>query len=129
MKAPIEDDETYGFISLIGERIKSIRKSRGFTQEELAEKAGIKSTYVTGIETGKRNTSLKTIAKLLTALDVEPIELFNFSQLNNEDFRDKKAAVESIKANLLSRELHEIKLIQRLSRDVFHTIDVSKRDN
>ncbi|WNS42060.1 helix-turn-helix transcriptional regulator [Paenibacillus sp. MMS20-IR301] len=119
------DDDVYSFIRLIGERIKSIRRSRGLTQEELAERAGIKSSYVTGIETGKRNSSLKTISKLLTALEVEPWELFNFSEIESEELHEKRTNVELIKALLLSRELHEIKLIQKVTRQVFDTIDHS----
>ncbi|MEI2397035.1 helix-turn-helix domain-containing protein [Paenibacillus phytohabitans] len=119
------DDDVYSFIRLIGERIKSIRRSRGLTQEELAERAGIKSSYVTGIETGKRNSSLKTISKLLTALEVEPWELFNFSEIESEELHEKRTNVELIKALLLSRELHEIKLIQKVARQVFDTIDHS----
>jgi transcriptional regulator with XRE-family HTH domain len=126
MSITSKEDDTYSFIRLIGERIKSIRRARGLTQEEVAEKAGIKSSYVTGIETGKRNSSLKTVAKLLNALNVEPSELFNFSEIESDALREKKSTVELIKALLLSRDIREIKLIQKVAREFFDTIDHPK---
>ena len=42
----------------LGLKIKEIRLSRGFTQEALAEKASIDTSYVAGIETGKRSPSI-----------------------------------------------------------------------
>ncbi|MDU1847385.1 MAG: helix-turn-helix transcriptional regulator [Niallia nealsonii] len=39
----------------IGERIRIIRKIKGFTQEKLAEETGLKASYVSDIERGERN--------------------------------------------------------------------------
>lgn len=49
---------------------------RGLSQEEFADLAGLHPTYVSGIETGYRNPTVKIIARIAEALDVEPAQLF-----------------------------------------------------
>lgn len=44
-----------------GERLRSLRKRRGLTQVELADYLGLRRTYVSDLERGKRNVSLLTI--------------------------------------------------------------------
>jgi transcriptional regulator with XRE-family HTH domain len=61
-----------------GKRLRTLRKERGHSQEELAFRARLDRTYVSGIERGIRNPALKNIARLAKALDVEVIELFKF---------------------------------------------------
>jgi len=51
--------------------IKILRKFRGLTQNELSEAAGISRPYLTEIETGKKNGSLKALRKIASALDVQ----------------------------------------------------------
>ena len=63
---------------LIGLRIKELRRTKNLSQEELAEKTGISSKYLSSIERGKENPTLDTIIKLSGALNIEVMELFNF---------------------------------------------------
>lgn len=51
-----------------GERVRSARELRGWTQEELAAEAGLDRTYVGGIERGERNLAILNINKLAVAL-------------------------------------------------------------
>ena len=60
-----------------GERVEKLRRQKGLTQEELAEKAGLHRAYFWDIETG-RNTSLKTAYKISSALGVKLADLFDF---------------------------------------------------
>jgi len=53
-----------------GERVREMRLAAGLSQESLAEKCGLDRTYISGIERGKRNLSLKNIEALAIALDV-----------------------------------------------------------
>ena len=48
------------------------------TQEELAYRAAIHVTYLSGIEQSKRNPSLRNIKKIALALDVSVKDLFDF---------------------------------------------------
>jgi transcriptional regulator with XRE-family HTH domain len=53
-----------------GRRIRTLRQKRGFSQEELAERAQLHWTYVSEIERGRRNPSLNILGRLARALDV-----------------------------------------------------------
>ncbi len=58
-----------------GAKIKKLRKVKGLTQEKLAEMAKIDYSHMNLIENGKRNPSLKLIAKLARVLDLSLDEL------------------------------------------------------
>jgi len=61
--------------SLLGKRLRDLRESRGWSQEELAEESDLDPTYIGGIERGRRNPSLVSLAKLASALKVSLPEL------------------------------------------------------
>ena len=63
-----------------GERVRSLRQSKGLSQEDLAFKAGMHRTYLGGIERGERNPSLRNIAAIAKALGVTLSELFLFGE-------------------------------------------------
>ena len=54
---------------LVGNRIKEIRSEQCISQEKLALKAELDRTYVAGVESGKRNPSIKSLEKIINALD------------------------------------------------------------
>jgi transcriptional regulator with XRE-family HTH domain len=51
-----------------GDRLRKIRSSVGLSQEKLGEIAGLHRTYVSSVERGERNVSLKTVERLAIAL-------------------------------------------------------------
>jgi transcriptional regulator with XRE-family HTH domain len=55
------------------------RHERGWTQEQLAEAAGLDRSYVAGVEAGARNVSLDAIVKLAYGLGVAPGDLFEWA--------------------------------------------------
>jgi len=56
----------------IAQTIKYIRKHRGFSQKELAQKVGVAANYVCKIEKGEVNISPDMLSKLSEALNVSP---------------------------------------------------------
>ncbi|MDR2658406.1 MAG: helix-turn-helix domain-containing protein [Spirochaetaceae bacterium] len=60
---------------LFGEQLKNFRKERGISQEELAFRAELDRTYISGLECGKRNPTLKILVKLAVSLNMKPSEL------------------------------------------------------
>jgi transcriptional regulator with XRE-family HTH domain len=58
-------------------RIRLLRHECELSQEALAEAAGIHRTYLGGIETGRRNPSLKNISRIARALGVSLSKLFD----------------------------------------------------
>ena len=71
------------FTSAFGARVRSLRLGRGMSQEEVAHLAGLHVTYLSGIERGKRNPSLKNIRRVAVALGVGVGELFTFEETTN----------------------------------------------
>ena len=62
--------------SRFGSTLRNLRDERGYSQEELAERAGLHRNYVGGVERGERNVALENIVKLAKALAVSPRDLF-----------------------------------------------------
>jgi transcriptional regulator with XRE-family HTH domain len=56
-------------------QITAVRKRAGLKIEELAEKTGLSTTYISRMERGERNVSLKNLQKMAEALGVAPSEL------------------------------------------------------
>ncbi|HXG92394.1 MAG TPA: helix-turn-helix transcriptional regulator [Blastocatellia bacterium] len=60
-----------------GRRIRTLREQRGWSQEKLAEMAGLHRTYVGAIERGERNVALLNIERIAQAFDMTISDLFN----------------------------------------------------
>ncbi len=63
-------------LKIFGKRVAEVRKSRGVTQQELAERIGMSVVAIAYIETGKRWARLGTLDKIATSLKVDIQELF-----------------------------------------------------
>ncbi len=61
-----------------GERIRSLRKEKNWSQEKLAEETGFHRTYIGMIERGERNPSLINVQVFAEAFEMEINALFNF---------------------------------------------------
>ncbi|MCK9390697.1 MAG: helix-turn-helix domain-containing protein [Syntrophales bacterium] len=79
---------------MIGTRIAEIRSQKGMTQEHLAGEMGISSKYLSSIERGKENPTLKTLIILSESLKVDLGEIFSFVQI--EDASKRKSMVLSL---------------------------------
>lgn len=64
------------YVSASGSHIRTLE--RELSQEEVAHRAGVHVTYLSGIERGRRNPSLKNIRLIAGALGVPVEELFSF---------------------------------------------------
>ena len=54
----------------LARNLRAIRLKKGFSQEQLAEQAGLHAKHVQRLEKAARNTTIATVAALATALDV-----------------------------------------------------------
>lgn len=62
-------------IGRFGKRVQELRKSKGLSQEAFAALCGLDRTYVSGIERGRRNLSLRNVEVIAKALEVSLSEL------------------------------------------------------
>jgi transcriptional regulator with XRE-family HTH domain len=60
---------------LVGRNAARIRKERGLTQEQLAERCGLSQQYLSGLEHGRRNPTIVTLYEIANALGVSHVEL------------------------------------------------------
>ena len=64
----------------VGLNLQRIRRDKGLSQEELAHRAQIHQTYLSGVEGGKRNPSIGVLERVVSALGVDIEELFRRSR-------------------------------------------------
>ena len=60
---------------LFAHNLRRLRTAAGFSQEELADRAGLHRTYISSIERGRRNLSLVNIFLIAEALECDPRDL------------------------------------------------------
>lgn len=62
-------------VQLLGVNVRHYRKLNDMTQERLALDAGMERSYVSDLERGMRNPSVRALGRLAEALGVEPARL------------------------------------------------------
>jgi transcriptional regulator with XRE-family HTH domain len=64
------DEQKQATRDRIGQRIATLRKFAGMSQEQLAANAGLQRTHISRIEAGKYAVTLETIQAIAEALDM-----------------------------------------------------------
>jgi transcriptional regulator with XRE-family HTH domain len=72
--------ETSQLRDKFGNRVRTLRAGRGFTQEQLAERAGISVDFLSLIERGKNSPSFENLDELADSLGVTVAQLFSFQE-------------------------------------------------
>lgn len=65
-------------IKQFGRNIKAERVRRGLSQEDLSEIMGVNASYISTIERGHQNMSLKKIVELTNALGADIKDILRF---------------------------------------------------
>jgi transcriptional regulator with XRE-family HTH domain len=76
----------------LGQRIRQLRRVRGDTQEQLAERMDINPKYLSSIERGAENPTLDLLIRLARGLQVELYDLFQFCAEGSPDELRQKLA-------------------------------------
>ncbi len=63
--------------AVFGEVLKDLRTEKGFSQEHLAELAGLDRTYVSLLERGLRQPTISTLFSLAKALNIAPSKIIS----------------------------------------------------
>ncbi len=74
----MEVENSSEFLKQYGDNLKMIRKSKGFTQAELANDLGIEISQISRIERGIINTSILNAYSIALILNVDIKDLFDF---------------------------------------------------
>jgi transcriptional regulator with XRE-family HTH domain len=64
----------------VGERITQLRKAKSLSQQKFAYVADMERTYLSHIEKGRKNISVSTLQKLLSALEISPKDFFDSNE-------------------------------------------------
>ncbi len=68
---------------LIGKRIQEVRKQQAMTQAELAALTDMSDSYISCIETAKKQASLESLIRISNALGITVDELLSGNQIHN----------------------------------------------
>jgi transcriptional regulator with XRE-family HTH domain len=98
---------------LLGLRIKSLRKSKRLTQEELGAVCGINYKHLGAIERGDENPSLSILGKIAEGLGIEVIELFRFQHEEVDPTKLKKMIV-SVVNNIRDEDVQKLQLVLKI---------------
>lgn len=77
MHTKISKMDKSNILEKFGEKLKQLRKVKGLSQEQLAEKANLHRTYIGMIERAEKNITLLNIEKIANALDTKISSLLN----------------------------------------------------
>lgn len=62
-------------VRIFGRNVREARKAKGLSQEDLEGLTGLKRSYISDMERGLRNPTLKAVERLALALQVTPARL------------------------------------------------------
>ena len=99
--------------ALLGRRIRSLRNTKGWTQQELGEHAEVNYKFVGEIERGQQNPSFAILVKIASALGVELPELFHFEQ-ETLDRKKVEAEISQTLNSLPDEDLNRILSLLRV---------------
>ncbi|WP_395945553.1 helix-turn-helix domain-containing protein [Brevundimonas sp.] len=64
-------------VALLARNVRALRKHAALSQEELAFRAGMKRSYLSDLERGARNPTVRALGRLADALGVAPSQLLD----------------------------------------------------
>ena len=90
----------------IGELVREYRLSKELTQQELAEKSDLSLPFINLIENNRRNLSVDTLLKILSAMDIDPSDFFR--PLSETSDNNLQLLIEKIQLNKNRTEIIDL---------------------
>ena len=90
----------------IGELVREYRLSKELTQQELAEKSDLSLPFINLIENNRRNLSVDTLLKILSAMDINPSDFFR--PLSETSDNNLQLLIEKIQLNKNRTEIIDL---------------------
>ena len=91
-------------LRLVADNLRRLRVSAGLSQEKLADACDLDRTYVSGIERGLRNVSIRNVQRLADALQVDPRMLLDPDLVKDRRFAATKLATGADRAGAQDRK-------------------------
>jgi transcriptional regulator with XRE-family HTH domain len=109
-------------LNTIGQNIRTLRRQKGWSQEDIAMRLDISIAAFSKIETGVTDVNLSRIEQIAAAFEVSIIELLTLDEPNQHQ---AKLDLEVINKKLLSRETEVIDL-QKKVIELFEQLKISQ---
>jgi len=107
----------------MGTRIRAIRNAKGLTQQKLADIASLDYRYIGALERGERNSSIDTLEKVLTALNVSISELMFSKEHMTTDETIRQEAIDEFVALTSRLNKEQIGILRRVSKEISRAFD------
>ena len=114
------------FKQMVGEQVRRNRKSRGMTQERLADLSGLSFSYISDVERGTRNISLESLGKIIEALGIKPSQLFIENSSSTAFLSDTEDKLATLNLLLSDRSAEEVEFIIKVAQEFMNTLDRKK---
>jgi transcriptional regulator with XRE-family HTH domain len=100
-------------LKLFGKRVRTLRKAKKMTQEQLATVADSGAKYISELERGEANVTITLVSKLAEGLGVPTSELFE-----NDHEADSQELRKEINRMVSEADDEKIKLLYRVTKSV-----------
>jgi transcriptional regulator with XRE-family HTH domain len=110
----------------IGQRIRALRKKKGFTQEDMADRCNLHWTYIGGLERGERNPTLTTMKRIADGLKVDLHTLLGRPGAAESALSPREKKEGNILKWLHKKDESAVDLAARLVKEVVHWQDKYK---
>lgn len=102
---------------VVGRQVRSLRKARKWTQEDLSDRSGLSADTIRRLEHGSFSPSLETLNKLCSGLNMQLSSFFEAAELGAQN------EGQEIRDLLLTRSPRELTLAARVLRALFDELD------
>ncbi len=110
-----------GIEEKIGKNIYTIRKSKGLTQNDVAEVAELSNDYISLIERAKRHPSIHILTRIAKGLNVQLSDLLNVEENDFNNIEDEKMrSIGRVTSYLKDMAIDEIEIIHDLTQKIYN---------
>lgn len=104
---------------LVGNKIRLLRESKGWTQEDLGLKIGVDQSNITRIEKGKKFISMDKIYKILNAFDISFDYLFEDVLVASQNLETNDSFYSTIRNSLNVMCFEDLKMTKKLIQEIY----------
>ena len=95
----------------VGRKIRELRTKRALTQETLADRTGLTAKFISEVECGKTNPSLKTMERIAGVLKVGLVELLSLAPKPKKQTTRHEEIIEEFARLVRGKDYRKVELI------------------